>query len=428
MTHDGAPLFVGIDIGTSGVRAVAIDGAGEAQGQGTAPLAPPEADGNARRQSPALWWAGVQQALAALFTHIEPARVRALAVDGTSGTVLVTDAEGRPLSDGWMYNDASCADEAAQVEQHAPPESAAHGASSPLARMLRLQQLHPSAVHLLHQADWIAGRLAGRFGFSDTHNALKLGFDPVAECWPDWMGRLGVRDDWLPRVQRPGTPAGTVAPAVAAAFGLPPEARVVVGTTDGVAAFLATGAHRPGDAVTSLGTTLVVKLLGAAPVFAPAHGVYSHRLGELWLVGGASNSGGAALLRHFSTEQMARLTPLLQPDESTGLDYYPLPATGERFPLSDPQQRSRTEPRPADELRFFQALLEGVAGVERMAYDRIAQLGAPYPRRVFTVGGGARNTAWTQLRARRLGIDMVAPLHEDAACGTALLARQGASA
>jgi len=419
-------LYVGIDIGTSGVRAVAITADGRQKGLGTAVLPLPRVDAAVRRQSHAAWWQGVEQALAALFTQVPAAQVQAIAVDGTSGTVLVTDGMGQPLSEGWMYNDASCAHEAAQVARHAPPESAAHGASSPLARMLRLQRDVPSAAHLLHQADWVAGTLCGQFGFSDSNNALKLGYDAVAERWPAWFDALGVRRDWLPQVQRPGTRVATVSASSVAQFGLPSSVQIVAGTTDGVAAFLATGAAQVGDAVTSLGSTLVLKVLSSRPVFAPAYGIYSHRLGDLWLPGGASNSGGAALLAHFTTERMAQLTPLLQPDQPTGLDYYPLPSPGERFPINDPALATRDTPRPADDAQYFQGLLEGIAGVERLAFERIAELGAPYPKQVFTVGGGSRNKAWTQLRQSRLGVPVVTPPHEDAAYGTALLARQGA--
>ena len=418
-------LFIGIDIGSSGVRAVAIDGAGVQHAQASVPMAAPLVDGAARRQDSALWWNAVQQALVALLLQVAASSVRAIAVDGTSGTVLVSDARGGALSQGWMYNDASCALEAAQVARHAPPESAAHGASSPLARMLRLQREVPGGPHLLHQADWIAGQLSGCFGLSDSNNALKLGYDPVAEQWPAWMDALAVRRDWLPRVQRPGTPMATIAPGIARRFGLVAEVQVVAGTTDGVAAFLATGAREVGDAVTSLGTTLVVKVLSAAPVFAPQFGIYSHRLGDLWLPGGASNSGGAALLAHFDLARMTALTPALQPEQATGLDYYPLPAPGERFPINDPALTSRVTPRPLDDAQFFQGLLEGVAGIEQLAYQRIAELGAPYPQRVLTVGGGARNAAWTRIRERRLGTTMALAPHDDAAYGTALLARDG---
>ncbi len=423
-----AGLYVGLDVGTSGVRAVAIDADGRQQGLGTArlPWPAPRVDPAERRQSPAAWWHGVEQALAALFTQVAPSQVRSIAVDGTSGTVLVTDSAGHPLSEGWMYDDASCTLEAAQVARQAPPESAAHGASSPLARLLRLQRDRPEAVHLLHQADWIAGTLCGQFGFSDSNNALKLGYDALDECWPVWFDALGVRRDWLPQVQRPGSPVALITALWAARFGLPSTTQIVAGTTDGVAAFLATGASEVGDGVTSLGSTLVLKVLSSQPVSAPAYGIYSHRLGNLWLPGGASNSGGAALLAHFSPERMAQLTPLLQPERPTGLDYYPLPSAGERFPINDPTLAPRETPRPADDAQFFQALLEGIANVERLAFERIAELGAPFPKQVFTVGGGARNAAWTRLRQQRLGVPVVTPLHEDAGYGTALLARQGA--
>ena len=73
----------------------------------------------------------------------------------------------------------------------------------------------------------------------------------------------------------------------------------------------------------------------------------------------ASNSGGAALLAHFSAAEIAELSTRLRPDIPTGLDYYPLPAPGERFPVRDPALPSRVAPRPDDPARFLQGLLEG---------------------------------------------------------------------
>ena len=99
---------------------------------------------------------------------------------------------------------------------------------------------------------------------------------------------------------------------------MPADAAIVAGTTDGCAAFLASGASSPGDGVTSLGTTLTLKLLSATPVFAPQFGIYSHRIGDQWLAGGASNTGGAAIAKYFSRDEIARLTPLLDPDHPTG--------------------------------------------------------------------------------------------------------------
>ncbi len=421
-------LSVGIDVGTSGVRAVAITAAATVAGQVSVPLPPPRRDGAAIDQPPELWWDAVAAAMRELGRRVDPSAIRRIAVDGTSGTLLLIDAEGRPCSPALLYNDTRAAAEAAAVKAVAPPESGAHGASSALAKLLYLagRDRPRGAVRAVPQADWIAGRLAGRFGISDENNALKLGYDPVARAWPDWLDRLGVPRAWLPEVREPGAALGPIDPAVADALGLPRAAEIRVGTTDGVAAVLAAGAAGIGDAVTSLGSTLVVKLVSDRPIFAPAQGVYSHRLGARWLAGGASNSGGAALLAHFTPEEMAALTPRLEPDRPTGLDYYPLPAPGERFPIADPDLAPRVTPRPPDDVRFFQGLLEGIAAVEAAAYRRLAELGAPPAARIVSVGGGAANPAWTAIRRRCLGVPVTVADQADAAFGTALLAHHGA--
>jgi D-ribulokinase len=416
-------LSLGIDIGTSGVRAIAIDAAGRVHGQASAAMPSPTRDGDSVLQDADIWWRAVIETLARLAPLLPLDQVRAIAVDGTSGTLLLADEAGMPRGPARLYNDAGCRDEAARIAAVAPPDSGAHGASSALAKLLRLQE-GGGGAQALHQADWIAGRLLGRFGLSDENNALKLGYDVVQRRWPDWFSALGVRMDLLPRVVPPGRVFGRISPAMAARFGLSPDAVIVAGTTDGCAAFLATGANEAGEGVTSLGSTLVLKLLSDRPIFAPEQGVYSHRLGERWLVGGASNSGGGALLRFFDEERMQALAGQLRPDRPTGLDFYPLPAAGERFPIADPKLEPRVSPRPADDATFFQGLLEGIAAIEARAYATLAALGAPALRSVRTVGKGAGNLAWTAIRARCLGVPLLEPASQEAAYGAALLARQ----
>ena len=119
------------------------------------------------------------------------------------------------------------------------------------------------------------------------------------------------------------------------------------------------------------------------------------------------------------------MTPRLRPAEPTGLHYYPLHETGERFPINDPELAPRVRPRPADDLTFFQGLLEGMAEIEARGYRLLAKHGAPYPERVITVGGGAHNTAWRAMRGARLGVPVETAEHEQAAYGTALLAKIG---
>lgn len=422
-----AGLFLGIDVGTGGVRTCAVDVRGDILGMESATLSPPRRDGDAIDQDPELWWHATAAAIGKLGGSIDLGCVERVSVDGTSGTLLLIDAAGRPCTPGLMYNDARATTEAARIGSIAPAESGAHGTSSALAKLLHLlgRAEVRDARFAVHQADWIAGRIAGHHGVSDENNVLKLGYDPVARAWPAWLDQLSVPRELLPEVLVPGTPFADIDPEVAAALGLSPSARVAAGTTDGVAAFIATRADTPGDAVTSLGTTLVVKLLATRPIFAPHQGVYSHRLGERWLAGGASNSGGGALLAHFTSEDMERLTPLLRPEEPTGLDYYPLPKPGERFPIADPTLAARITPRPGEDHRFFQALLEGVASVEALAYQQLARLGAPPLRRVISIGGGARNDAWTEIRHRRLGVPVITTEQTEASYGAALLALQG---
>lgn len=422
------PLYLGIDLGTSGCRALALTEAGEIAAQAEHPLPAPEREGARVEQDPALWWRALGAALHALAQHTSLRDVAALAVDGTSGTLLVCNAYGAPLAPALMYNDARSVCEADYIAEVAPPESGAHGRSSALAKLMHLQAgLGPRARYALPPASWLAFKLGARLGVCDEHNCLKLGYDVIARRWPDWLDRLGIRRELLPEVVEPGADIGQVSEQACAEFGFAPGTRIRAGATDSTAAFIATGAHLPGEAVTSLGSTLVMKVLSEHPVFAPRYGVYSHRLGKLWLAGAGSNSGGAVLQHYFSADAMQTLSTLLQPDRPTGLDYYPLLVPGERFPVNDPTLAPRLEPRPADDTQFFQGMLEGMASIEHQAYQRLAGLGAPYPVSIRSVGGGAKNEAWTKIRARLLQVPLLTPPHDEAAYGAALLARDGST-
>lgn len=411
-------LGIGIDIGTSGARALAMSPSFEIVSQGSARL---DAFGDDHR-SPSVWWNAVEAALSQCLAGIDRSRVGAVSVDGTSGTVLVADASGRPLATPLMYNDrVEDADLIERIATLAPAESAALGPTSGLAKMLVLQDV-PGAAFLLHQADWIAGRLAGRFGISDQNNALKSGFDPIGGQWPEWLARTGLRPELPPQVVTPGDVVGQIDARMAARFGLPLDVRVVAGTTDGCASFVATGADQPGDGVTVLGSTLTLKLLSDRPIFSPRHGVYSHRILGHWLAGGASNTGGTVLSHFFDGGQLRRLSAQIDTERETGLDYYPLLSPGERFPISDPHYPPRLSPRPADDVLFLQGMFEGIAAIEQQGYRLLTELGAPALRSVRSVGGGAANPVWTQMRQRRLGVAMPSSLSLEAAAGTARLA------
>jgi sugar (pentulose or hexulose) kinase len=310
------------------------------------------------------------------------------------------------------------------IDGSAPPESPARGPTASLAKLVHLGGRYPrdSAALALHQADWIIGRLTGHPGVTDWNNALKLGYDAQRLCWPDWVAALipdGIR---LPQVVAPGDPIGPLEATLANRLGWPSTVQVLAGTTDSTAAVIAAGAEKPGDAVTCLGSTLVLKILSARPVTASAYGIYSHRFGDAWMVGGASNSGGAVLRRYFSDAEIVSLSLDIDPERPSGLDYYPLIGPGERFPRHDPDLAPRLAPRPSEPRNFLHGLLEGIARIEAEGYTRLAELGAPPPRRVVSIGGGAANPTWTAMRSRLLGIPVSSAAHQDAAYGAALLA------
>lgn len=412
-------LFLGIDLGTSGARAVVIDSAGKQVA--TARMAMSNYGANLR--DPAVWWAATKAAVKDALAAVDGRAVRALAVDGTSGTMLAVGAAGEALGDGLMYNDA-CADAAilGAIARHAPATSAAHGATSGAARAIILARRGPQKV--LHQADWIASHFSRQM-VSDANNALKTGYDAVAANWPDWLADAGVDMQLLPNVLQAGDPVGRISSQAAQEFGLAQDCAVIAGTTDGCASFLATGAHALGEGVTALGTTLTVKLLCEKPIFAPEFGIYSHSILGQWLAGGASNSGGAALLAHFSAEQIAALSRQINPANDTGLNFYPLPAVGERFPIADARMAPCVTPRPAQDADFLHGLLEGVAKIEALAFARLRELGGPDLISLRSIGGGAANRTWSAMRARILNVPMLEPMSDEAAYGAALLAQRG---
>jgi len=418
--------YLGIDLGTSACRACVIDAAGNEIANARTDLPEASRDGVAVEQDAAVWWDALTATLDHLVTLFDARSLRRVALDATSSTLLLCAHDGTRLTPALMYGDARATAQAQRIADAAPADSAATGASSSLAKLLYLLEHHACAQPLAaHQADWLGGMLCGRFGVCDENNALKLGYDAQQRRWPAWLAGLGLPPGCLPQVQPPGTPLGDILPALCERWGLAPGTQLVCGTTDSTAGVIATGARALGDAVTALGSTLVLKVISDKPVTSPRHGVYSHRLGDRWLVGGASNTGGAVLASYFDAEKIAALSAQIDPRHPICLEYYPLPGVGERFPVADPHLQSRVQPRPASDVRFLQGLLQGVARIELRGYRLLAELGAPWPTRVLTVGGGAMNAPWTELRRRLLRVPVMPAAHGEAAYGAALLAREG---
>lgn len=427
--RDGAATWVGVDVGTQSVRVQLLDERGRPVGSGAAPLRSRRGPGRRHEQEPADWWAATVAALAAAGGAPALRAVRALAICSTSGTILLTDPAGRPLTPGVMYDDdrgAAHAERVADVGRELWAELGLRmQASWALPKLLTLLDAPPAGeLRLMHSADYLASRLAGTPTATDPSHALKSGYDALRQRWPvELLERLGVPATLLPPVVAAGTPIGSVCAEAAAASGLPAGAAIVAGMTDGCAGQIAAGALAPGQGVSVLGTTLVLKGVSRELLKDPHGAVYSHRSPDGdWLPGGASNVGAGILSARFPDRDLAALDAAAAAREPAGQLVYPLTARGERFPFYDPQAEAFALGEPRDEADAFAALLQGVAFVERIGVAALAALGAPLDGPLALTGGATRSRYWCQLRADVLRRPVELPRHPEGAHGMALLA------
>jgi len=413
-------MYLGLDFGTSGARACVIDDLGVITFENRCDYSSGE------QQTSSDWREALHFLLKSLPLPIASSLKR-IAIDATSSSVLLCDTELEPISPALLYNDTRSLAQAQQLTRLAPSGHVVLSASSGLAKFLWLTQhvTLENVAHFMHQADWLSALLTGRGGVSDYHNALKSGYDIENLCWPDWVLQL-PHAHLLPHVLAPGKSIAKINEKNASHFNINPACTIHAGTTDSIAAFIAADVHAPGEAVTSLGTTMVLKLLSETRVDAPEFGIYSHRYGDLWLTGGASNAGGGVLRQYFSDAQLVELSNKIAGSTDSKLDYYPLQRKGERFPHNDPEFMPRLTPRPMDDAQFLHGILQGLSKIEQLGYALLAQYNATTLLEVFTVGGGAKNTCWAQIRQRLLCVPVSIAQHTEAAYGSAMLARSTA--
>ncbi|KAG7010896.1 Xylulose kinase [Cucurbita argyrosperma subsp. argyrosperma] len=394
----GNRLYLGMDFGTSGARFALIDkeGAVCAEGKREYPLF---------KNDETIDWARSWKTT--LFSLLEDVPnhyrhlVASISIDGTSATTIIVDSNtGQPLSKPLLYNEA-CPDALPLVKSIAPVNHTVCSASSTLCKLVswwNSADSNKEYATLLHQADWLLWFLHGKLGVSDYNNALKVGYDPEIESYPPWLL---------------AQPYSMLLPHVFQMIALHAQEPQIV-----LLHFL--------QHVTSLGSTLAIKLLSTNRIDDARFGVYSHRLDNMWLVGGASNTGGAVLRQIFTDERLEQLSKQINPMKSSPLDYYPLTSIGERFPEADPQMAPRLHPRPENDVEYLHGILESIARIEGKAYRLLKDLGATQVEEVFTAGGGSKNEKWTKIRERVLGLPVSRASQTEAAYGAALLALKGA--
>lgn len=424
-------VWVGVDLGTQSVRAVAVTSDGDVAGSGTYRLTS-HRDGVRHEQDPRQWWEAVCAALRAALLDVAAEAVRGISVDGTSGTILLVDADGDPLTPALMYDDTRAAAEVARVNaageqvwrelgyQRMQPAWA-------LPKLLWLIGAHPDVLEgarLAHQTDFVNRRLVGGDVATDLSTALKTGAHLVDEAWPgDVLDELGVPARLLPSLVRPGVPLGTVCAAAADLTGLRAATPVVSGATDGFAAQLGAGAMQTGGWNSVLGTTLVLKGVSADLVRDPLGAVYCHKAPDgSWLPGGASSTGAGVVARDFADRDLEELNRQAQKYEPAETLTYPLVSKGERFPFVAPDAEGFVLGSAVDEAERYASVLQGVGYIERLCFDYLDFLGAPVDGKLVLTGGATKNDYWCQLRADILNRAVTLPQNSEPALGMAILA------
>jgi xylulokinase len=404
-------VTVGIDIGTTSVKAVAADGDGRvlARSRVTRPLLARHA-GELAHDARSSWRDGVIEALDHVLAARDPAggslNVRGVNVAAMVPSLCAVDDDGVPVSDGLLYGDAR----GAGGDPAADPAS-----SGELVRFLEwLAREHPDAGGYW-PAQAVANRALSGSGAIETTVAMTAlplfdfqGWDPAVAA------KAGVDDiARLPRIVVGTEPVGRVHDAGEAPLG--------GGTIDALAEQFVAGADRDGDVLVILGSTLIV--WAVIPEWRQAPGVWTvpHTAPGKSLIGGPSNAGG--LFVGWADKMLAAGWTDTPVDPERVPVWQPY-LRGERVPLHDPGRRAS--------LHDLDIGL-GAAAVRRAAYEASAfaarhmlDLGgvAASARRIVATGGGVRDAAWVQALADGTGlpVDPVA-VPEGAALGAAYLAR-----
>ncbi|HVF13561.1 MAG TPA: FGGY family carbohydrate kinase [Acidimicrobiales bacterium] len=443
-------LVVGVDIATAHVRAVAADAAGRVHAKASSSLPAPRSPRPGwSEQDAGGWWPAVAAVLREVTGQLRlgaGGRVVAVSVCATSGTVVALDSGGQPIGPALTYADQRAVAEADVAHAAAADRWAGLGlriqASFGLPKWAWLVSGAGKGgggggagsrpvTRLAHASDVVVRQLVGAAGGdavpTDWSHALKSGYDPLRREWAsEAMAALGIPIGLLPEVHRPTERAGRVRGDTSAVTGLPAGCEVRLGMTDACASQLAAGAGEPGRFVSVLGSTLVLKGASQDLVVDPSGAVYSHRHPDgWWLPGGASSTGAAALAAGFPGRDTGELDSTADRRGPASCVVYPLVGRGERFPFVAPDAEGFVLGEPTDEADRVRATFEGVAFVERLAYERLAALGARAQPPVVVTGGGSGSAIWNRIRATVLGVPVLAAPEATTALGGCILAAAG---
>lgn len=429
-------VWLGVDLGTQGVRVVAVTGDGRVVARAAVALTS-RRDGHRHEQDPDDWWSAFVRAAGSATRDLDGVRIAGVSACSTSGTVFFAESEPdepvRPVTAALMYDDGRAAEYVDRIGRPAPgwlTAGARPQATWGLTKALWLldhADVSPSA-RLCHQVDLVTSRLIGEPVATDWSHALKSGVDLVSGEWPvETLASAGLEGDRLPPVVPPTSCLGVVSAKACEETGIPAGTPVYAGLTDGCAAQVASGALAVGSWNFVLGTTLVLKGVTATPLHDESGAVYSHRSPDgSWWPGGASSAGAGALAAEFGDADLATLDQAAAEREPADCLRYPLTGVGERFPFRCADAVGFTVGTPRDDIDRYAALLQGVAFVERLSLEHVQRLGASVGEEVRLTGGATRSSYWCQLQADICDRQIVVPEVADGAFGAAVVAASSA--
>jgi xylulokinase len=447
-------LCIGLDVGTSGVKAVLIAENGAIVASATAdyPLLTPRPGWT--EQEPDTWWQASCDVLRRL-TGQAAGPIEAIGLTGQMHGAVFLDRDGRVIRPAILWNDQRTAAECAEIERAVGSERLREIAGNPALtgfqapKVLWLRHNEPEAYatvrSLLLPKDFIRFRLSGARASDASDAAGTLLLDLAGRDWSsEILAALDIPADWLPRVFEGSEVTGQVSPEGAAATGLPEGLPVIAGGGDNAAAAVGCGVVRAGTGFVSLGTsgvvfvpsdTLQIDPSGALHAFCHAVPGQYHLMGVVLSAGGSLRwyrdviaAGQAAAHARGVDPYDELLAPAAEvAPGADGLYFLPYLA-GERTPHMDPFARGGWIGLTLahDRRHLVRALLEGVSYALKDSLVLMERLGVS-PDVLHAVGGGARNGLWRGMLASVLGVPLQRlQVEEGPALGAALLAAVGA--
>lgn len=431
--------YLGIDLGTSGLRALLTDAAGHPLASVERPFAVAHPHPGWSEQDPAQWIAALEEAIIALRTA-EPrlAELRGIGVAGHMHGATLLDAGGEVLRPCILWNDTRSQAEAAELD--ARPDVRAlsgnivfAGFTAPKLDWVRKHEpgIFARVAHVLLPAAYLNLYLSGDYVADMSDSAGTSWLDVGARDWSATLLKVGhMRRDQMPRLVEGSQAAGTLRRDLAQRWGIRGEVTVAGGAGDNAAAACGIGALAEGQGFVSLGTSgvLLAARDGCHPAPETALHTFCHAVPGRWYQMGVMLSATDSLnwLSRISGKNPADLTALLgETPQSPGRTRFLPYLSGERTPHNDADIRGAftglgTETTLEDMTR---AVLEGVAFGLRDSAEALRATGAKLET-LFAIGGGAASSYWVKLLATVLDVNLALPAGGEfgAALGSARLA------